>query len=60
MINTKSFPRSLHLNFQTRLSLFFLAMGLLLVLTGILFLTGAIQTMAYWLQETFPLLQEIG
>ncbi|MGE0231303.1 MAG: cytochrome c biogenesis CcdA family protein [Flavobacteriaceae bacterium] len=29
-------------------------MGALLVVTGILFLTGGMQTMAFWLLETFP------
>ena len=36
------------------------AMGGLLVVTGILFLTGGMQTMAFWLLETFPALQMIG
>ena len=35
-------------------------MGLLLVLTGIAFLTGGMQTMAFWLLETFPALQQLG
>ena len=35
-------------------------MGGLLVVTGILFLTGGIQTMSFWLLETFPALQMIG
>lgn len=34
--------------------------GALLVLTGILFLTGGMATMAYWLLETFPALGAIG
>ena len=34
--------------------------GGLLVLTGILFLTGGMATMAYWLLETFPALGRIG
>lgn len=34
--------------------------GGLLVLTGILFLTGGMATMAYWLLETFPALGSIG
>ncbi|MGL4490429.1 MAG: cytochrome c biogenesis CcdA family protein [Rhizobiaceae bacterium] len=34
--------------------------GGLLVLSGVLFLTGGIQTMAFWLLETFPILQTIG
>ena len=35
-------------------------MGAFLVLTGILFLTGGMQAMSYWLLETFPALQSIG
>ncbi|MDF1608956.1 cytochrome c biogenesis CcdA family protein [Hoeflea sp. YIM 152468] len=34
--------------------------GALLVLTGLLFLTGGMATMAYWLLETFPALGAIG
>ena len=36
------------------------AMGGLLVLTGIAFLTGAINQAAYWLLETFPALGTLG
>lgn len=36
------------------------AMGGLLVLTGILFLTGGMQAVSFWLLETFPALQTIG
>ncbi|MGC1695423.1 MAG: cytochrome c biogenesis protein CcdA [Pseudolabrys sp.] len=36
------------------------AMGALLVLTGIAFLTGSINTMSVWLLETFPVLGKIG
>ena len=35
-------------------------MGVLLVLTGIMFITGSMQTMAYWFLETFPWLATIG
>ena len=35
-------------------------MGVLLVLTGLLFLTGQFTRIAYWFQETFPILQTIG
>jgi len=35
-------------------------MGALLVLTGIAFLTGSINTMSVWLLETFPVLGKIG
>jgi cytochrome c-type biogenesis protein len=36
------------------------AMGGLLVLTGIAFLTGSITQVSYWLLEAFPLLAKIG
>jgi cytochrome c-type biogenesis protein len=35
-------------------------MGVLLIVTGIAFLTGSMQTMSYWLLETFPGLASIG
>ena len=35
-------------------------MGGLLVATGILFLTGGIQTMSYWIQDNFPGLVSLG
>ncbi|MCJ8324956.1 MAG: cytochrome c biogenesis protein CcdA [Rhizobiales bacterium] len=35
-------------------------MGVLLILTGIMFLTGYIATMSYWLLETFPVFNSIG
>jgi len=35
-------------------------MGALLVLTGIAFLTGSINTMSFWLLELFPVLGKIG
>ncbi|AQS42124.1 MAG: Cytochrome c-type biogenesis protein CcdA [Candidatus Tokpelaia hoelldobleri] len=34
--------------------------GILLILAGILFLTGGIQDISYWLNEKFPWLQEFG
>ena len=34
--------------------------GVLLVLTGVLFLTGGIADIAYWLLETFPVLGKVG
>ncbi len=37
-----------------------MAMGGILVLTGILFMTGQMSEIAYWLLETFPAFQEIG
>ncbi len=36
------------------------AMGVMLVATGVLFLTGGMQAMSFWLLETFPALQKIG
>lgn len=36
------------------------AMGALLVLTGIMFLTGTMQTLSYWMLETFPGLASFG
>ncbi len=36
------------------------AMGVMLVATGVLFLTGGMQTFSFWLLETFPALQKIG
>ena len=35
-------------------------MGVLMVLTGIGFLTGAITSVSIWLLETFPALQSFG
>lgn len=35
-------------------------MGILLVLTGVLFLTGGMQAFAFWLLATFPILATIG
>jgi cytochrome c-type biogenesis protein len=36
------------------------AMGVLLVITGVGFLTGAVSTVSIWLLETFPSLQNFG
>jgi cytochrome c-type biogenesis protein len=36
------------------------AMGGLLVLTGVAFLTGAISEVSYWLLDAFPVLGKIG
>jgi len=36
------------------------AMGVLMVLTGIGFLTGAVSSASIWLLETFPILQTFG
>jgi cytochrome c-type biogenesis protein len=46
--------------FRAHLGLVEKAMGGLLVLTGIAFLTGAITEMSYWLLDTFPVLGKIG
>jgi cytochrome c-type biogenesis protein len=35
-------------------------MGGLLVITGVLFITGGMATVSYWLLETFPALSNIG
>ncbi len=37
-----------------------IAMGLLLIATGIAFLTGGMERMAFWLLETFPALGRLG
>lgn len=36
------------------------AMGAMLVLAGVFFLTGGVQTASYWLLETFPALGQLG
>ena len=36
------------------------AMGVLMVITGIGFLTGAVTSISIWLLETFPALQNFG
>jgi cytochrome c-type biogenesis protein len=36
------------------------AMGVLMVLTGIGFLTGSVSAVSIWLLETFPALQNFG
>jgi cytochrome c-type biogenesis protein len=46
--------------FRAHLGLVEKAMGGLLVLTGIAFLTGAISNASFWLLDTFPLLGKIG
>jgi cytochrome c-type biogenesis protein len=35
-------------------------MGGALVVTGVMFLTGTIQNVAYWIQEAFPVLNQLG
>jgi cytochrome c-type biogenesis protein len=34
--------------------------GVFLILTGVLFLTGSIADVAYWLLEAFPALGKVG
>ena len=46
--------------FRAHLGKMEMAMGALLVLTGIAFLTGFIASASYWLLETFPALGRIG
>jgi cytochrome c-type biogenesis protein len=46
--------------FRTHLGLVEKAMGSLLVLTGIGFLTGTVGAVSYWLLDTFPVLGKIG
>src|SRR5262245_32434885 len=36
------------------------AMGVLMIITGIAFLTGAVSNVSIWLLETFPALQSFG
>jgi cytochrome c-type biogenesis protein len=46
--------------FRAHLRMVEKAMGGLLVLTGVAFLTGAMSEMSYWLLDTFPVLGKIG
>ena len=46
--------------FRTKMGTVEKVIGGLLVISGILFLTGGMQRMSFWLLETFPLLQSIG
>lgn len=46
--------------FKTHLGRVEQAMGGLLVLAGVLFLTGAMQSFSFWLLETFPALGQLG
>jgi cytochrome c-type biogenesis protein len=46
--------------FRRHLGLVEKAMGGLLVLTGIAFLTGSVSQASFWLLETFPMLGKIG
>lgn len=53
------FIRFMH-RFKRHLATVERTMGALLVVTGILFLTGQMATMSFWLLETFPALGRIG
>ncbi|MBG1233148.1 cytochrome c biogenesis CcdA family protein [Aestuariivirga litoralis] len=46
--------------FKSKLELVEKTMGALLVVAGLMFLTGTMQSVSYWLLETFPVLQSIG
>jgi len=46
--------------FRRHLGLVEKAMGAMLVITGILFLTGTFTTLSYWMIETFPGLATLG
>jgi len=46
--------------FRTHLGAVEKTMGGLLVLTGVLFITGGMATISYWLLETFPAFAQIG
>jgi len=47
-------------SFKKHLGIVEKAMGALLVLTGILFLTGQFARLSYWFLETFPVLSQLG
>jgi cytochrome c-type biogenesis protein len=46
--------------FKSKLGLVEKAMGALLVVAGVMFLTGWMQAFSFWLIENFPILQSIG
>ncbi|MBS3647096.1 cytochrome c biogenesis protein CcdA [Pseudaminobacter sp. 19-2017] len=46
--------------FRVHLGLVEKAIGALLVVAGVLFMTGGVQSMSYWLLETFPVLGRLG
>jgi len=47
-------------HFRSRLDLIEKAMGVFLVIAGVLIFTGQMPTIAFWLIETFPALGKIG
>ena len=46
--------------FKSKLGLVEKVMGAALVVTGLMFLTGQMQVLSYWLLETFPVLGQVG
>ncbi|KPB01390.1 cytochrome c biogenesis CcdA family protein [Ahrensia marina] len=46
--------------FRSKMGLVEKTMGVLLVIAGVLFLTGGMQSMAFWLLENFPALGQLG
>jgi cytochrome c-type biogenesis protein len=46
--------------FKSKLGLVEKIMGVALVVTGVMFLTGQMQVLSYWLLETFPVLGQVG
>ena len=46
--------------FKSKLGLVEKIMGAALVVTGLMFLTGQMQVLSYWLLETFPVLGQVG
>lgn len=46
--------------FRSKMGLVEKTMGVLLIIAGILFLTGGMQSMSYWLLERFPALGTLG
>ena len=46
--------------FRSRMGMVEKAMGVLLVATGVAFLTGSFTQLSFWLLETFPVLSRLG
>ena len=46
--------------FKRKLGLVERAVGVLLIVTGVLFLTGDFTRLSYWFLETFPALSQLG
>jgi cytochrome c-type biogenesis protein len=47
-------------SFKSRLGTMEKVIGVLLIIAGILFLTGGMQSMSFWLLERFPVLGTLG